>query len=161
MSLMSRQKSKTAGRSRRRNEEGNFEYVFLAIVAMGMLALGVVMVFSASLARAYFENHDGYFYLKRELVFAGLGIVFMFGMAKYDFTRLRKVAPWLMAISIGLLVLVLILGISVNGSRRWLGAGPFVFQPAEFAKLAVIIFVACLLYTSPSPRDRTRSRMPS
>jgi len=162
MSLMNRRKQRIAERSRRRGEDGNFEYVFLAIVAMGMLALGVVMVFSASLARAYFENQDGYYYLKRELIFGAIGIGFMYGMAKYDFTRLRKLAPALMAVSILLLVLVLIpgVGISVNGARRWLGAGQLTFQPAEFAKLAVILFVARVMSNKPrllaSLRDMAR-----
>ncbi|MBI5871349.1 MAG: putative lipid II flippase FtsW [Actinobacteria bacterium] len=151
MSLMTRRKQEATARSRMRSEEGNFEYVFLAIVAMGMLALGVVMVFSASLARAYFENQDGYYYLKRELFFAAWGVVAMFLMARYDFTRLRKLAPVLMAIAMVLLFVVLIpgVGISVNGARRWLGAGQATFQPAEFAKLAVILFAAAVMSSRP------------
>lgn len=148
---MNRRKQRIAERSHRRSEDGNFEYVFLAIVTMGMLALGVVMVFSASLARAYFENQDSYYYLKRELLFAAIGVVVMFGLAKYDFTRLKKIAPVVMGISMLLLVIVLIpgVGISVNGARRWLGAGLATFQPAEFAKLAVILFVATVLSSKP------------
>jgi len=116
-----------------------------------MLALGVVMVFSASLASAFFDNQDGYFYLKREVLFAVIGVISMFTLARYDFTRLRKLAPALVVLSLVLLVLVFIpgIGVSAKGARRWIGFGLATFQPAELAKLAVIIFVAKQMSSKP------------
>ena len=118
---------------------------------MIVLALGVVMVFSASLASAYFDNQDSYYFLKRELLYAGIGLVFMFALARYDFTRLRKKAPVLMAVSLLMLVLVFIpgIGVSAKGARRWIGFGLATFQPSEFAKISVILFVAAVLCAKP------------
>ena len=75
----------------------------------------------------------------------------MFGLARYDFTRLKKMAPALMVVSLVLLVLVFIpgIGVSAKGARRWLGFGLATFQPAELAKLAVILFVAAVLSARP------------
>ncbi len=144
MSPFNRRKERIRERSRMRAVSGTYEYAFLTTVTMIVLALGVVMVFSASLASAYFENQDSYFYLKRELLYAAIGLIIMFRLARFDFMKLRKWAPALMIIAIGLLVLVFIpgIGVSAKGARRWIGLGLATFQPSEFAKIAVIIFVA-------------------
>ena len=151
MRHLGRRNRKVGERSGGRTGSGTYEYVFLATVTMVMLALGVVMVFSASLASALFENQDSYYYLKRELLFAGLGLGLMFTLARYDFTKLRKLAPGLMIVSLVLLVLVFIpsLGVSAKGARRWIGFGLATFQPAELAKIAVIIFVAAIMSAKP------------
>jgi cell division protein FtsW len=132
---------------------GSFEYTFLATVTLVLMAIGVVMVFSASSSTAVSadgqSSGDAFFYLKRELVYAALGLVLMFGLARYDFTRLRKVAMTLMAIAIGLLVLVLIAGTSAKGATRWLGVGSLTFQPSELAKIAIVIYTASVLYARP------------
>ncbi|MCL4474499.1 MAG: putative lipid II flippase FtsW [Actinobacteria bacterium] len=118
---------------------------------MIVLALGVVMVFSASLASAYFDNQDGYYFLKRELLYAVIGLALMFTLARYDFTRLRKLAPALMAVSLVGLVLVFLPGVGVasKGAHRWLGFGLATFQPSEFAKISVILFVAGVMSARP------------
>jgi cell division protein FtsW len=116
---------------------------------MILLAFGVVMVFSASWASSYLgENRDSYFYLKRELIFASAGLVLMFLMARFDYTRLRRIAPFLMIVSLGLLLLVFLpgAGASAKGARRWLDFGLLSFQPSELAKLAVILYVAAVMY---------------
>ena len=131
---------------------GSFEYTFLVTVTLVLLAIGVVMVFSASWASAYFgENQDSYYYLKRELVFAALGLVLMFTMARVDYTRLRRVAPVLLVGSLGALLLVFVPGVGVcaKGACRWVGSGPATFQPSELAKLAVILYVATIMYNRP------------
>ncbi len=129
---------------------GTTEYFVLTVLTMVLLAFGVVMVFSASWASSYLgETHDSLYYLKRELVFAAAGLALMFIMARFDYTRLRKLAPLLMAASLLLLVLVLVPGIGhkINGARRWIGVGMGGFQPqpAELAKLAVILYVAAVM----------------
>jgi len=151
---LSRKKSKgkNGGKEKPRRGTANaFEYTFLVTVTLVLLAIGVVMVFSASWANAYFGNHDSYFYLKRELIYAALGLVLMFALARFDFTRLRRLSPLLMLASIGLLVLVFIPGFGscAKGACRWLGFGPFTFQPSELAKLATVLFVAAVLSARP------------
>ncbi|MFA5801936.1 MAG: putative lipid II flippase FtsW [Thermoleophilia bacterium] len=146
-----KKKSKGKGRGSREGA-ASFEYTFLVAVTLVLLAVGVVMVFSASWANAYFgENKDSYYYLKRELFFAALGLVFMFVMAKTDYSRLRKAAPVLMVVSLGMLLMVFIPGIGycAKGACRWVGAGSATFQPSELAKLAVILYVSTIMYTRP------------
>lgn len=136
----------------RKRVDGSFEYTFLATVTLILLAAGTVMVFSASWASAFFgENQDSYFYLKRELIFGALGLFLMFGLARYDFLRLRKAAPALLVVSLALLLLVFIpgFGTSAKGATRWIGMGPATFQPSELAKLAVVIYVASMMYKRP------------
>ncbi|MHB9054138.1 MAG: putative lipid II flippase FtsW [Thermoleophilia bacterium] len=149
-SKAARLKKKVKG-IRSRPREGAYEYIFLATVTMIVLALGVVMVFSASLASAYFDNQDSYYFLKRELLYAGIGLALMFALARYDFTRLRKLAPALMGVSLVGLVLVFVpgLGVAAKGAHRWLGFGLATFQPSEFAKISVILFVAAVMSLRP------------
>jgi len=144
-------RGKKKGQGRRRESEGAFEYTFLVTVTLALLAIGVVMVFSASWANAYFGNHDSYFFLKRELIYAALGLALMFALARFDFMRLRKLSPLLMLMSIGLLLLVFIPGFRscAKGACRWIGFGPFTFQPSELAKLSTVLFVAAVLSARP------------
>ena len=163
--------SPVAGSKMSRNNEGRgksyFEYSFLLILTMAILALGVVMVFSASWAQGFFNSDggaatgdpDSYRYLKRELIFAALGIVSCLTLARYDYRKLRRGAPLLMLVSIGLLVLVFIPGIGVtqNGARSWIGSSGFLtFQPSELAKLAAVIFIAARLYEKPKLLGRLK-----
>jgi len=119
----------------------------LAWSALLLLAIGLVMVYSASIAMAEASGHTGYrawYFLARHLVFvtAGLGIaVVAFQVPMQGWQRL---APWLFAVGAMLLVLVLIPGIgkSVNGSRRWLSLVVVNLQPSEFMKVAVVLYAA-------------------
>jgi cell division protein FtsW len=119
----------------------------LFAAAATLAAIGLVMVFSASSAVAYADHHDIAYYLKRQLVWlvAGLGIAY--AAYRLDYEKLRKAAPYLLVASMLSLAAVLVphLGISVNGARRWLVAGPIGFQPSEFAKLAIVVYLAAML----------------
>ena len=140
------------GSPQRRRHHGSFEYTFLVTVTFALIAIGVVMVLSASWANAFFgENQDSYYYLKRELIFVAIGLVCMFGLARYNYRHLRKAAPAMMLFSLGLLVLVFLpgFGVSAKGATRWLGFGLASFQPSEFAKLAIILYVATVIYARP------------
>jgi cell division protein FtsW len=81
----------------------------------------------------------------RQGVWAAGGAVLLFLMARTDYRRLRPLAVPIMAITILMLVLVLAIGIQGGGARRWIGVGELTIQPAEFAKLAVIIYLAAWL----------------
>jgi cell division protein FtsW len=116
--------------------------LILFLVTVALLSIGVVMVFSASSIKALEELHDPYYFLKRQLIFALLGLVAMVVVMNIDY---RKYARWtypFMAVALLLLVLVPFIGEEVSGSRRWLNLGIFKFQPSELAKLAMILFLS-------------------
>jgi len=120
----------------------------LAVTAL-LTATGIVMVFSASSAVAYTQFHDPTYYLKRELLWAIVGAGALVIAMRLDYTKLRSLAPWLLGLAIVLLAVVLIpsLGSVEGGARRWLSLGVFTFEPSEFAKLALVLFLACLFST--------------
>ena len=120
---------------------------WLFAVALVLLSTGVVMIYSASAIVAADRFHDPYFFLKRQVFWAVLGCGALWCALRTDYRRLEKLVLPLLALAIVLLVLVLVprLGVSVNGSRRWLRLGPMSFQPAELAKLALVVYLAAFL----------------
>lgn len=115
--------------------------IFYAVLVL--LGLGVVMVYSASAVSANVNFNDSYYFLKRQLIWAGLGLVAMVFTMNIDYHLWQKWAKPIMLVTIVLLVLVLIPGMGkvVNGARRWLGAGSLYLQPSEIAKLGMVLFM--------------------
>jgi cell division protein FtsW len=113
----------------------------------GLIAIGLVMVFSASSATAYAQFHDTAYFVKRQLVWLAIGGVFAYAAYRVDYTKLKRIAPALVGITAVLLALTLIphIGLQTGGARRWLGASVLSFQPSEVAKLALVIFLAAKL----------------
>lgn len=120
-------------------KRGAFDFGFFLIV-MILLSFGLVMVFSASSASAFYQFNDSYYFVKKQLIWAVLGMFAMFFMASYDYKKLGKLAFPLLAVSVVLLIAVYFVGTTINGAKRWLGIGSLTFQPSEVAKLAIIIF---------------------
>ena len=121
--------------------------VSLAWTALLLLALGLVMVYSASIATAEASAHTGYrawYYLARHAVFLAFGLVAAFFAFQVPVKVWQRSAIWLFVIGTALLVLVLVPGIgkSVNGSKRWLSLVVVNVQPSEFMKLAVVLYAA-------------------
>lgn len=110
-----------------------------------LTAIGLVIVYSSSFVKGLVEFGDPYYYAIRQVVWAAAGALLMFGAARLDYRRLRQVAVPLMGLTIVLLVAVLVVGVEGGGARRWIGVGELTLQPAEFAKLAVIIYLAAWL----------------
>jgi cell division protein FtsW len=113
--------------------------------AIGLiLAIGLVMVYSASAVLALHEFGDRFYYVKRQLLFAGLGIGALLFTMNTHYSVWKKWAPTLLIICFGLLVVVLIPGVGVvrGGARSWLGISSFGIQPSEFMKLAMILFLS-------------------
>lgn len=119
----------------------------LMLVIFALLSAGIVMVFSASYPYALFHYNDGYYFLKRQFLWAVLGMPVMLFMANYNYHRIEKYAIPLIIAAAALLIAVYIPGVGkvLNGSRRWIGVGFMQFQPSEIAKLAIIIFLASSL----------------
>lgn len=114
----------------------------LILATLSLLAVGIVMVYSASSVFAMHKFQDPYYFTKRQIIFAMLGIASMYVMMNLDYWVWKRWAQAAYLLVIGLLVLVLIIGVEVNGSKSWLGIGAFGIQPGEFAKLGVAAFLA-------------------
>jgi cell division protein FtsW len=128
------------------------EHRMLLTATFCLLAGGAVMVYSASSARTLLEGHgDGTAYLVKYLMYGAVGLVLMQLLARHGLEHVRRITPVLLLASFVMLVLVLMpgFGVSVNGARRWLGAGPLQFQPAELMKLALVLHTAAVLSAKP------------
>ena len=119
----------------------------LAWCTLILLALGLVMVYSASIATAEASSHTGYrawYFLARHAVFVAIGLLAAFFAFQVPVKVWRHVAVWFFVIGAALLVLVLVPGIgkSVNGSKRWISLMVVNIQPSEFMKLAAVLYAA-------------------
>src|ERR671936_576219 len=132
--------------------KGELESRLLVLVTLGLVAFGLVMVYSATSAAAALGGADPSSYLKRQAVYALLGVALLIGASRFDYRRLKAVAPGLVLTSLALCALVLVAGTRVNGARRWLSLGPAAFQPSELAKLALAIWAAACLARRRAPQ---------
>lgn len=131
---------------RRDSQVGKRKYdvVMLAVLA-ALLAMGLVILYSTSAYNGEVKFHDSFYYLKKQIFATLLGIAGMFVVARMDYHIWKRFA-WLgYATAVLLSLAVLFVGDEYNGSKRWLSLGPFSFQPSEYAKVAVIIFLACIV----------------
>lgn len=125
---------------------GNFDIPFFVIVML-LLITGLVMMFSASYVNANYLEGDSYYYIRRQLVWAVLGLVVMLCVSRVNYHLLRKFAVPLYIVSIFLLVLVLFAPVQISGKeefKRWLGVPgtPLTVQPSDIMKFALILFFA-------------------
>ena len=120
-----------------------FDMPFL-IILMVILTLGLICMFSASYAYAFYWNDDSFFYIKRQLMFAFIGVVAMLVISTVDYHILHHFALPIMFVSLCLLVVVLFLPDS-SGIHRWIRLPGFQFQPSEIAKFAMILLFAHLI----------------
>jgi rod shape determining protein RodA len=120
------------------------DWVLMSATAV-LLGLGAVLVWSATSARDDLTAGDPASYLKRQLVNIAIGVVLGVMVAATDHRWVRILAPLVYAGSVLGLVLVLFMGSTINGSRSWIQLGGMSVQPAEFAKLAVVIGMALLV----------------
>lgn len=131
---------------RRDSQLGKRKYdVVMLAVLVALLAMGLVILYSTSAYNGEVKFHDSFYYLKKQIFATLLGIVGMFVVARMDYHIWKRFA-WLgYATAVLLSLAVLFVGDEYNGSKRWLSLGPFSFQPSEYAKVAVIIFLACIV----------------
>ena len=117
---------------------------WLLVVTLLLVGLGIVMIYSASTIRAQERFGDPAYFLKKQLLWSLLGLLAMVWAMEWDLKRFQRFTPILFLGSLLLLLLVLVpgLGMKVNGARRWIRLLGLSFQPAEFAKLALILFLA-------------------
>ena len=116
----------------------------LLAVLLALLVFGLIILYSTSAYNGEVKFHDSFYYLKKQVFATLLGILGMYLAARTDYHLWKYAAlPGYLA-AILLSVAVLFIGDEYNGSKRWLSFGPFSFQPSEFAKVAVILFLAWL-----------------
>lgn len=130
-------------------EKHRFDAGFFALVVV-LLAMGVVMVLSSSYARAYYDpgnvtGGNGAYYFVRQLIFALLGVAAMLFASWLPMDFYKRHGFHFLVLTIILLMLVPVIGVKANGSRRWLGVGGLTLQPSELAKLAVILSFSLLI----------------
>ncbi|MEO8458703.1 MAG: putative lipid II flippase FtsW [Chloroflexota bacterium] len=135
----------TSERRAGRVRPGQADYLLLVATVM-LLILGLLAVYTASFAVAYNDFGDANFFVKRQVVFAVVGLCALVFFMQMDYQRLRQLSVPMLLIALVLLLLVLTpVGVGHNGARRWLDFGPIEFQPSEFAKLAIIVYISAWL----------------
>lgn len=132
-------------RSRRPKKENYFDYSLLFIIIF-LICFGLVMLYSTSSYNGQIKaNGDSAFYLKKQLTATILGLIAMMIIARIDYHFWERFTLLAFLLAHVLSGAVLFLGSDFNGSKRWLKIGPLSFQPSEFAKLAVILFLALVI----------------
>ena len=120
------------------------DYTLLAIVFL-LVAVGLVILYSTSAYNGDVKFHDSFYYLKKQVFATILGLVMMFWVAGIDYHVWQQFAAVCYLAAVGLSIAVMLFGKEYNGSKRWLSLGPFSFQPSEFAKVALIIFLSWIV----------------
>lgn len=121
-----------------------FDYGLLLVVLI-LIVVGLYLLYNTSAYNGQIKFQDKAYYLKKQLFATVLGIAGMYVMANIDYHIWQKFAIAAYVLSMGLSLAVLFFGDEYNGSKRWLSFGPLSFQPSEFAKLAVILFLANMI----------------
>jgi cell division protein FtsW len=129
-----------------------FEWNVLVLVTTALVLFGIVMVYSATSGSAALGNANPLGFVERQLIYAVIGVGLLVIVSRLPLERLRALAPTLVVTGLVLCLGVLAVGERINGARRWLTAGPLVFQPSELAKLALVVWTAAYLSRRQPPR---------
>ena len=116
--------------------------VLLVCMVLFLVVFGLAVLYSTGAYNGSVRFGDAFYYMKKQFFAAALGMLVMYLISCMDYHIFEKYAIAAYLISLALSTLVLFAGNAYNGSRRWLSLGPLSFQPSEFAKLAVILFLA-------------------
>jgi cell division protein FtsW len=136
-----------------KEKRGHIDLPFFLLTIL-ILGIGLIMVFSASFARAYYETGNAFRVFIRQAAFSVGGIALMIVFSRFPMRLYRRYSKILMYVAIGLLVVVLFIGTTVNGAKRWIDIKIVNVQPSEIAKIAVILYFSVL---SCKNRKRIRS----
>lgn len=125
---------------KRKNQDYTLQIIVLVLVVFGLVTLHSTSAYNGQVRFA-----DPGYYFKKQLFATALGLAAMFFISRLDYHIFVKFAVWGYFLSLALSGAVLVVGDSYNGSKRWLSLGPLSFQPSEFAKPAVILFLAYMI----------------
>ena len=135
------------------DERGLLDLPFLALTVL-LVLIGVVMVFSASYARAYYLKGNSTYYFARQAIFAVAGIGGMLFVSRLNYQLWRSASFIILGVSVVFLMLVPIIGSTANGAKRWIEVAGIRFQPSELAKIAIIMTFSAMISTT---RDKMRT----
>lgn len=127
-----------------KEKKRGMDYTLLVIVLL-LVGIGLVILYSTSAYNGQVKFHDSFYYLKKQAFATILGLVLMMFVANIDYHVWQRAAVAGYLAAIALSVAVMLFGKEINGSKRWLSLGPFSFQPSEFCKVALIIFLSWLV----------------
>jgi len=133
-------------------KRNHLESSVLVLVTLALVAFGMVMVYSATSASAAIGGGNSMYYLRRQGLFALIGLVLLVVARRWNYRALRNGAGILVVAALLLLLFALAGGQSINGARRWIAVGGLTFQPSELAKLALCAWTALYLTRRPVPR---------
>ena len=133
---------------KRRIKRGRPDATLIGILTI-MIVFGLVMVFSASTPSAFYQHGNRFYFIKRQFAWTLFGVVAMVITTNLRYRIVKQWAGIFCIISLVLMFLVPIIGVEVNGAKRWLGVGSFTFQPSEIAKFALIFYFAKRMAESP------------
>ena len=140
--------------------QGRLEQRVLGFVTLGLVAFGLVMVFSATSTPAALANSDPMTFLTKQAIYAFGGIVLLAVLSRIDYHRLRRLTPMFLVGAFGLCAAVLVIAPPINGARRWFIVGPVSVQPSELAKLALCLWVCARLSRRPVPKTMSELMKP-
>lgn len=128
----------------KRPAKRQYDYMMLIVVLL-LTAIGLVLLYSTGSYNGRVKFHDSFYYVKKQGFAAALGVAGMMIVAHIDYHKWMVFSTLGYVVALALSVAVMIVGDEYNGSKRWLSFGPVSFQPSEFAKIAVILFLACIV----------------
>ena len=121
----------------------HIDYVLLGVTA-ALVMMGIVMVYSSSAVLSLEKMGDGYYYLKKEIVYVMIGLAMLLGMSRVPYHWWKRAVYPLLGLAFIMLILSFIPGLrnTAGGASRWVKLGPMTFQPSELAKFALVVFLA-------------------
>lgn len=128
-------------REEKNKDRRQFDWMLLFLVLF-LAVFGLILLYSTSAYNGRVKFHDSAYYFKKQLFATVLGMVGLYLISRMNYHWLAKFSRWLYLMSLGLSLAVLFVGQEINGSKRWLSLGPLSFQPAELAKVAVILLLS-------------------
>ncbi|PZM65843.1 putative lipid II flippase FtsW [Paenibacillus dendritiformis] len=120
----------------------DFLLLFLTVL---LVSFGMAMIYSASSAVVGLKHENPSYYAAKQMVFAGAGLVAMLVFMNIPFRIWSRAAPILFLLTVVLLIALLCAGVKINGATRWFVIGGMQFQPAEFAKLSLVVYLSSLI----------------
>lgn len=144
MNTVSRGSKRRPRKQKKRIKMKDIDYGLLCGILI-LLFIGIIMVYSSSSYYALYEKENSDFFFIKEIVWAIVGICGMLVTMSIDYHIYKKWTPYLVMGTFLALVLVLFLGVNLNGATRWIRIGPLSFQPSELAKYVLVLYLALLI----------------